>query len=558
MKIGHRILILVGIVILIGLVWITNQHLQWQEENIMAQNERDALILTGIVNEGLEAIMLSGDADIAKSYANHIKHTKNIKSFLIMRKSGKEAFLDNETIEEVNIRLDEEEFLPREKETINQVLPQDTPELLKVIELGKAITSYETIPTSGENILTILAPIKAEKGCRKCHGAGEKVRGIIRLTTSLEMAREDIATSKRNGYLILIVALTIVGASIIILINLTVVKPINKITIAMANVAGGDYHQQLKVNGNDELSDMARSFNTMGKELFNTLQKLQNEGDKLTTIILSAKEGIIVTNSGGEIVLVNPAAERLLGKNSSEITKKGFMNFLDDQDYITALQDIKQNDVPPTVVYNNRILNINISTIKTNENATVGSAALIRDITQEKNLEQKLRKLSNTDGLTQLYNRRWFDEALNDEFQRAKRYNLQLALLFFDVDHFKKFNDEYGHDQGDKVLQSIGSLMCDHFRDIDHSCRYGGEEFCVIMPSTGFPGCEKAAERFRQKVEEMDVDGLNVTVSIGISIYPNMGTSPEDMLKKADEALYQAKRAGRNQIRFYQDDGKDS
>ncbi|MBF0445751.1 MAG: GGDEF domain-containing protein, partial [Magnetococcales bacterium] len=121
---------------------------------------------------------------------------------------------------------------------------------------------------------------------------------------------------------------------------------------------------------------------------------------------------------------------------------------------------------------------------------------------------------------------------------------------FFDVDHFKRFNDDHGHDQGDRVLQAIGKVMGEHFRDVDLCFRYGGEEFCAILPSTGNPGCGLAAERFRQKIEAMEVDGLKITISIGVAVYPDAGTSPTDMLKKADIALYEAKENGRNQVCF--------
>jgi diguanylate cyclase (GGDEF)-like protein/PAS domain S-box-containing protein len=430
------------------------------------------------------------------------------------------------------------------------VIARDKPDLLKAIKLGRPISRYGTAPGTNEKTLTILAPIKSEQPCYRCHDNKDTIRGIIRVTTSLALAQAEIIQSKSDGYFMLIWALILVGTTLIILINITVAKPITKITKAMARIANGDYKQLLSVKGTGELQAMARSFNTMGAELFSTHQQLKNEGDKLTTIILSAKEGIVVTNNSGDIVLVNPAAERLLGKDSETITEAGFLEILEDPEYIAALQDPNQIDVPPTVVYNNRILHINASTIKTNDDVIIGSAALVRDVTQEKNLEQKLRKLSITDGLTKLYNRRWFDESIDEEFRRARRYKLNLALLFFDVDHFKRFNDDYGHDQGDRVLEAIGVVMHEHFRDVDFCFRYGGEEFCAILPSTGNPGCGLAAERFRQKIEAMEVDGLKITISIGVAVYPDVGTNPSDMLKKADIALYEAKDSGRNQVCF--------
>ena len=247
---------------------------------------------------------------------------------------------------------------------------------------------------------------------------------------------------------------------------------------------------------------------------------------------------------------VNPTMERLLGKTHEAISQGGLLGIVDDPDYMSALMDTTQKDVPSVIVYNNHILNVYASTICALDGTRVGSAALVRDITQEKRLEEKLRKLSTTDALTGLYNRRWFDTALLEEFQRAKRYEQNLGMLLFDVDHFKRFNDTYGHDQGDRVLQALGEVMLEHFREMDHPCRYGGEEFCAILPNTGYPGTNLAAERLRQKVEDMVVDGLKVTISVGAAVYPTVVETPDDLLKQADMAVYRAKEAGRNTVCF--------
>ena len=198
------------------------------------------------------------------------------------------------------------------------------------------------------------------------------------------------------------------------------------------------------------------------------------------------------------------------------------------------------------MVHHDRVLNVYANTIRTPDGILIGSAALFRDITEEKQLEKQLRNLSNTDALTELHNRRRLDEILGDEFSRARRYHQSLAVLMLDVDHFKRFNDEHGHDQGDRVLQAVARVMKDSCRDVDYPCRYGGEEFCLILPSTSLEGAKRMAERLRFGIEHMMVDGLQVTTSVGVAIYPLVGQSPEELQKAADMALYQAKQAGRN------------
>ncbi|MBF0421296.1 MAG: GGDEF domain-containing protein, partial [Magnetococcales bacterium] len=280
------------------------------------------------------------------------------------------------------------------------------------------------------------------------------------------------------------------------------------------------------------------------------------EQNKLTTVIRSAQEAIIVTNAIGEIVLINPSAERILEKTSDQLLKGGFLSVVDDPDYVRRFIEMGGMGLPDTLVYKNRVLNFFAATICNNQNQPIGSAAFIRDITQEKRLEEKLRILSYSDKLTGLYNRRRMEELLEKEYERARRYSLPLSILFFDVDHFKKFNDTYGHDMGDKVLEMVGKVAKNHCRTVDYACRYGGEEFCIILTETEERGAFHAADRFRQQLASTTIqDGIHVTCSVGIATYPGVVSDPEvvcdgweTFLKLADNALYEAKAQGRNRV----------
>ncbi|MBF0370781.1 MAG: diguanylate cyclase [Magnetococcales bacterium] len=340
---------------------------------------------------------------------------------------------------------------------------------------------------------------------------------------------------------------------LMLLVRRSVVGPISHVTQAMNHMAQGNYDERVPVMGKDEISDMARIFNQMGDQLKRSHAGLHQEKKKLTTILLSAREGIVVTDPKNRVVLANPSAQRLLGKDEKTIFEEGFHNLIDDADFVTRFLETSGVGMPETIVFNQHVLQFYASTIHSPQDGRIGSAALIRDVTEEKKLEDKLRELSHTDGLTGLLNRRRLDEILAAEFQRAKRYGTEFGILLFDVDHFKKFNDEHGHDQGDRVLQALAHEMKDHFRSLDYCCRFGGEEFCIIMPSTITPGIMDAADRFRVKVANMLVDGLQVTISIGIAIFsqvqPEKG--PQGMIKLADEALYAAKQAGRNRVKFF-------
>jgi diguanylate cyclase (GGDEF)-like protein len=168
-------------------------------------------------------------------------------------------------------------------------------------------------------------------------------------------------------------------------------------------------------------------------------------------------------------------------------------------------------------------------------------------------LRETLQRQAIRDALTELFNYRYMEETLDREIARAERKNHHLGLLMLDIDHFKSFNDEYGHAAGDAVLREMGSLLLSKTRKEDVACRYGGEEFLVIMPDVGENDILARAEELRAAVERLHIthqDRLlrDITVSMGVAVFPVHGRDIATLMKAADTALYEAKREGRNQV----------
>jgi diguanylate cyclase (GGDEF)-like protein len=168
-------------------------------------------------------------------------------------------------------------------------------------------------------------------------------------------------------------------------------------------------------------------------------------------------------------------------------------------------------------------------------------------------LYEKMKEQAITDGVTGLYTHRYFQERLIEEVKWSERTHKPLCLIMVDTDHFKKFNDTLGHPQGDSLLREIASLLKDSCRDSDLVCRYGGDEFTMILKETDKDGARKIAERIREAFElRLGKHKVKVTSSIGLACYPTDAARKEDLVKAADAALYESKRRGRNQVQVAQ------
>lgn len=192
----------------------------------------------------------------------------------------------------------------------------------------------------------------------------------------------------------------------------------------------------------------------------------------------------------------------------------------------------------------------NLVTVANNIASTIDNARLYKE----------LQKQAIRDPLTKLFNRRYLYETFDRELARAKRENYPISFLMVDIDHFKGINDSFGHPIGDEALKSLGSLLQKSIRQGDIACRYGGDEFIIIMPGLHKKDAEQRAESLRLEVKNIPIKTTSgmvfVTASIGIALYPEHGDNLEQIMKASDDALYEAKNAGRNRISIWEDTDK--
>jgi diguanylate cyclase (GGDEF)-like protein/PAS domain S-box-containing protein len=294
-------------------------------------------------------------------------------------------------------------------------------------------------------------------------------------------------------------------------------------------------------------------------------------------------EGLVLLDQHGRIVMansafadgVNKSVASLLGRDPSEFD----WTVLKSQDqaqslpWIQALQGAEaQIDVPlvlSTEAGGVRNFLVNAAPILDAKGSQRGVMATFSDVTQLEErsarlqemlcqLEesrgeircqnQKLQLLASTDPLTGCLNRRSFFEKCATDFSTAQRYGHDISCVMVDIDHFKSTNDCYGHDVGDRVIQLVANAMTSCSRPSDIICRYGGEEFCILLPHTDIQEAATASERFRRNIESQNLSGVRITASFGVSSTVFGATEVKELISQADKALFQAKNSGRNRV----------
>jgi diguanylate cyclase (GGDEF)-like protein len=194
--------------------------------------------------------------------------------------------------------------------------------------------------------------------------------------------------------------------------------------------------------------------------------------------------------------------------------------------------------------------------VREDDGTIAGILITVQDVTETVFMEKSLKKMNLLDSLTGIYNRRHMDKRLMEEFIRHKRYGRSMSIIMIDIDHFKNINDSFGHQFGDKVLKIVSGICSSKMRGGDIMSRYGGEEFCSILPETDIRGAQSLAERLREKVAETpiaynDEISVNVTISLGLAELNEKTKTTEDLIRNADTALYQSKQNGRNMASVY-------
>ncbi|MFC1742353.1 diguanylate cyclase [Candidatus Riflebacteria bacterium] len=385
----------------------------------------------------------------------------------------------------------------------------------------------------------------------------------------------------------------------------TLTRPIKMLVLHAKQISSGDLDQEIADLGRDEIGELARNFETMRLSLFSSQKQLADKVNQLSTLnevgkaicsvldfhelmdivlkitmqLMHADRGSLMLLDEDETQLSIQASQGVWDKSVKKFTGKigdPIAGWVLKRDVPLIIKDTKKDPlflelrkgkpigggtmmcVPLRV--KDKVLGVLNVRHKQENFFTEENFDLFKHLAQNAAIaieNARLYRYAVTDEMTKLYNHRFFQMRLDEEMQRADRFASSCSLLISDIDNFKRFNDTYGHQEGDRVLKVVAKIMLEMVRDIDVVCRYGGEEFCVICPNKAGRDAHLPAERIRKAVAENEFyiagEKVQITISIGIGSYPSMAQNKKELIKKADTALYSSKHNGRNRSTIWEE-----
>lgn len=300
--------------------------------------------------------------------------------------------------------------------------------------------------------------------------------------------------------------------------------------------------------------DLLKSIEDESKQAEETLKASETRYRRLFE---TSRDGILILDADtAQITDVNPFLIRMLGYSYKDFLQKKLWEvglFKDIESSRSAFSELQKKGYVrykdlPLQTKDGRTIDVEFVSNVYLVNMRKVIQCNIRDITEQKRMEEKLKKLSTKDNLTGFYNRRKFKEIIRIEIERVKRYNQPLSIIMFDIDHFKKVNDKYGHGAGDSVLKAIADIVRNNIRKIDYLFRWGGEEFLILSSETQLDKAHALAERIRKAIESYKFKKVGkITVSFGVTEFKERDTQ-DSFIKRADDAMYKAKEKGRNRV----------
>ena len=531
--------VLFGLVLLAGLL-IERQLI----EAIHNEEENKVKVHAQTLLSSLRILMLNGQGVLAREWLDSMHGAPGIVDIEVLRRNGAEAFTDVSTVDQVNDFLGEPVF---EREPYP---PHHSPTTTSG-PLERALNGETVLDLHIPEEMTVLQPIEAEAECLTCHGYDtHSLRGVLKLSMSREQSLAQIRSMRLSLWTIAALLVSILAATILVVLRINVMNPINRLKDAIIRVGAGERRVELPLHWRDELGQVAAVFNDMQEDL------VANE-TRIRAVTDNAFDAIITANEGGVIDTVNRAAEKMFGYNANELIGRN-VSVLMPSPY---RQEHDRYIGRYLLTGKGRLINNRAEVVGQRKNGStfplevalsemfIGErrffVAVSRDITESKRQTAALQYQALHDSLTELPNRTLLSDRIRQGILLSQRDHHGMALLIMDLDRFKDINDTLGHQYGDQVLQQVSVRMRGLLRESDTIARLGGDEFAILLPNTGLIQAKAIADKLLLAIEEPLYIGeqtLHVGGSIGITLYPQHGEDEVTLLQRADVAMYVAKR----------------
>jgi diguanylate cyclase (GGDEF)-like protein/PAS domain S-box-containing protein len=440
------------------------------------------------------------------------------------------------------------------------------------LKTGK--TAFQRIDEPGKPpMLRVVVPFIAQTNfrgtnCLSCHAAAEgSVNGLASVNIDLSQDMANLADIKRNLWIGLVLIQLFFSWLIWLfvrnVIERNIAHPVKKLKLTMAEIQrNNDLSKRADVDEcNPDIGDMARSFNS----LLGTLEQASERLELFAKMFENSSEAIIITDADKRILTVNPAFELITQYRNAEVIGCD-PKILSSGKHTAEYYQTIWSTIASAGKWSGEIWNrrkdgevypqwLSIGAVKNFRGAVIHYISLFSDITQRKEAELKIEMLAHYDMLTKLPNRALFADRLQHALQIADRSHRKVGLMFLDLDKFKAINDTLGHLAGDQLLQSVAERLSRCVRQSDTVCRQGGDEFMILLEEINSPlDIEGVAQKIALEMSvphPLGEESRIVSFSIGAAIYPDHAIDSEKLSQCADQAMYQAKEAGRNNFKLY-------
>lgn len=543
-SLGVRLALIISSVLFL-LILIAGQWLDRQiTKSMRAEAVRQAEAHGSTLLASLQTLMLNGQGTLARSWLDRMHGEPDIIDIDVLRRDGEEAFTDLNTVDKVNDYLGRPRFE-------RQAFPPRHPARINSSAFEQSLRGKIAVDWNSAGVMTLLFPIKQHTECLACHGYDKNaLRGVLKLSLSTTYAEKRIDLMRYRMWGVAVGLVCVLGLAMWLVLRSSVLKPIARLQGAISRAGRGDRKTKLVVAQHDEFGEVAAEFNRMQEQLIAGEARIRAVMDNVVDAVITMDEtGIIESANKAVRNVFGYTPEELLGchvnmlmpslpRDEQEQFMEGFV----------TLEHSRGSGVGREISGRRKDGNIIPLDLAVSEMHLHGRRYFIgiaRDITERKEQMAAVRYQALHDGLTDLPNRTLFSDRLHQAVLSAAREERSLALIIMDLDHFKEINDSLGHHCGDMILQQVANRVRAVLRESDTVARLGGDEFALLLPSADLDDAMHIAKKLLAALDrpfELESRSFPVGASLGVGMFPEHGRDGTTLMKRADMAMYEAKR----------------